>query len=114
MLTLDAPRAKARLRLKVKGFNMGDISPWQSSFKGGESGRPSRSTPLGLVTASPVGGSSRKPEAFRPDRQTTPPIRCSRVLAVALPWRAIRVIVIRIALLENVSCFVSMSYGELH
>src|SRR5437588_9602388 len=34
MLTLHAPRATARLRLNVKGFNMGDISPWQS-FKGG-------------------------------------------------------------------------------
>ena len=44
MLTLHAPRATARLRLNVKGFNMGDRSPWQS-FKGGESGRPSRSTP---------------------------------------------------------------------
>jgi hypothetical protein len=30
MLTLQAPRATARLRLNVKGFNMGDISPWQS------------------------------------------------------------------------------------
>jgi hypothetical protein len=30
MLTLQAPRARARLRLNVKGFNMGDISPWQT------------------------------------------------------------------------------------
>jgi hypothetical protein len=34
MLTLHAPRATARLRLNVKGFNMGDISPWQSFDQG--------------------------------------------------------------------------------
>src|SRR5580704_10827230 len=34
MLTLHAPRATARLRLNVKGFNMGDISPWQSFGQG--------------------------------------------------------------------------------
>jgi len=27
MLTLQNPRATARLRLKVKGFNMGEYSP---------------------------------------------------------------------------------------
>jgi hypothetical protein len=28
MLTLQNPRATARLRLNVKGFNMGEDSPW--------------------------------------------------------------------------------------
>jgi len=33
MLTLQAPRATARLRVNVKGFNMGEKSPWQSLIR---------------------------------------------------------------------------------
>jgi hypothetical protein len=44
MLTLQNPRARARLRLNVKGFNMGENAPWLTLIEGSDSGRPSRST----------------------------------------------------------------------
>ena len=48
MLTLPAPRATTRLRLNVKGFNMEDyFLLGNNSIQGGESGRPSRTHPLG-------------------------------------------------------------------
>ena len=44
LLTLENPRATARLRLNVKVFNMGENSPWLTIIEGSDSGRPSRST----------------------------------------------------------------------
>jgi hypothetical protein len=68
MLTLHAPRATARLTLNVKGFNMGDNSPWQTKSAGRRIRPAGLPRPLlGKSTAPPSGGRSRAPGASRPN-----------------------------------------------
>src|SRR4051812_49306440 len=67
MLTLLATRATARLRLNVKGLNMGDSSPWQSLEQGRRTGSAVSPHPiLGQSTASIRRRASRTPEAVKP------------------------------------------------
>ena len=115
LLTLENPRATARLRLNVKVFNMGENSPWLTIIEGSDSGRPSRSTlfscrssmasirQLGLPGTRSLAASS----AERCHQFGTP---------VSSPWHdlgePVGFIVIAMPPLNCVSCFVSTLYGD--
>lgn len=112
MLTLHAPRAMARLRLNVKGFNMGDRSPWQSFDPG------RRIRPAGAPHPRSVHGIFRR-RVF-PRTRGLPALPFSRCHLIGAPesspgrkpWRVTRSIVIPIPGLEFVSCFLPRSYGD--
>src|SRR3954453_16805520 len=75
MLTLQAPRARARLRLNVKGFNMGDNSPSQT-YRSRAANRIGRLAPPnhGSVQGIPLSaGIPEYPGPCGPPLQKTPP-----------------------------------------
>ena len=74
-LTPHAPRARARLTLNIKGFNMGEVSPWQTSVKGSRSRatKPPHDSRIFGQTRHRLPTSFPEPEALRPIRLTTPP-----------------------------------------
>ena len=75
MLTLHAPSATARLRLNVKGLNMGDNSPWQT-YRSRAANRIGRLAPPhhGSVQGIPLSaGIPEYPGPCGPPLQKTPP-----------------------------------------
>src|SRR5262245_61273130 len=117
MLTLQNPRATARLRLNVKGFNMGENSPWLTLNRGWRF-RPAVSLDPASCRTSMASilrfRSSRDPRRCRLPCSRYHQFGAPEFSPLGSPWRATRCIDIRTLPLEYVSPFVPTLYDEDH
>ena len=77
---------EAEARLNVKGFNMGENSPWLTLIEGSDSGRPSRSTLFSCRSSMASDASARSSRDQRPCGLLSPN-RCHQFgTPVSSPW----------------------------